>query len=79
MYDMQRRCFMRVNKMSTLSIDEYNKEKTDCEGLCDITDEVMVENNYMRCVTCPFCKETVDAILTKTTIACPACDVIVDR
>ena len=28
----------------------------------------------MRCVTCPFCKEKVDAILTATTIRCPACN-----
>lgn len=65
--------------MKALSTEEYNRQKSDCDGLCDITEEVVEEKNYLRCVTCPFCKELVDAVLTKTTIACPACSVIVDR
>lgn len=66
-------------KSKQLLIKEYQKQKNECDGLCDVTEKVAEEKNFLRCVTCPFCKEIVDAILTKTTIACPACDVIVDR
>jgi hypothetical protein len=31
------------------------------------------ENNLMKCVTCPFCHETVDAELTEDKITCPSC------
>ena len=28
----------------------------------------------LRCVTCPFCKQIVDAVLTPSLIICPKCD-----
>lgn len=31
------------------------------------------ENGLMKCVTCPFCNETVDAELTESKIICPNC------
>ena len=65
--------------MNNLHLDKYLQQKSECDGLCDITDEVAENKNYLRCVTCPFCKQIVDAILTETTIACPSCEVIVDR
>lgn len=33
----------------------------------------------MKCVTCPFCKEMVDAVVTATTITCPECKESVNR
>ncbi len=67
-------------KHQHLSVDEYHKQQADCDELCNIT-ELMVEDNpnMMMCVTCPFCKELVNAILTDTTIACPECKVVVNR
>lgn len=59
--------------------DEYLTHQKACDTLCDITESYAKEKDLMRCVTCPFCKETVDAILTPTTIACPACDIVVTR
>lgn len=32
----------------------------------------------LKCVKCPFCKEIVDAHMTKTSISCPACKVTVN-
>ena len=31
------------------------------------------DNEEGKCVTCPFCEETVDALITKTHISCPKC------
>lgn len=62
-----------------MEIEDYKKMQADCDTLCDVTDELVVERNLMRCVTCPFCKQTVNAILTDKTIACPACEIIVER
>ncbi len=65
---------------SPLTIDQYAQQVADCDGLCAITDDMLqTEPDLMRCVTCPFCKETVNAILTATTISCPACKVTVQR
>jgi hypothetical protein len=33
----------------------------------------------MKCVTCPFCKKTVDAIVTKDEIECPSCHKVVSK
>ena len=33
----------------------------------------------MKCVTCPFCNKTVDAIVTSTKIICPECGAKADR
>lgn len=62
-----------------MNTEDYTRMKNACDGLCDVTDELVEDRDMMRCVTCPFCKEMVDAILTKTTIACPACEIIVER
>ena len=68
--------------MSQLTVDEYEAQHAQCDGLCDIDHnrKPPVDNpNIMPCVTCPFCKQLVDAILTKTTISCPNCLVEVTR
>lgn len=71
-----------VNKnMSTLTKDQYQLQKANCDNLCDI-DENRINSdnpNLMPCVTCPFCKQIVNAILTVNTISCPNCKVSVDR
>lgn len=68
--------------MSQLTIEEYERQHAACEGLCDIDHDRSppAENpNVMPCVTCPFCKELVDAILTPKTISCPKCEITVTR
>lgn len=67
--------------MSKLTAEEYEQQKAACDGLCDIDLERIDASDSARmpCVTCPFCKEVVDAILTPTTISCPACEVTVKR
>lgn len=63
-----------------ISVKEYQKQQADCNDLCNITQEMVDKKpDLMMCVTCPFCKVLVNAILTNTTIACPACEVVVDR
>jgi hypothetical protein len=60
--------------------EQYEQHVADCDGLCVITDHMLEEQpDLMRCVTCPFCKQTVDAILTPTSISCPKCKVTVKR
>jgi hypothetical protein len=60
---------------------EYEHQKANCLGICDIDHNRISSTNpnLMPCVTCPFCKEIVTAVLTKTTISCPECKVIVNR
>lgn len=68
--------------MADLTVEDYERQHADCDGLCDIDHDrkPAVDNPFvMPCVTCPFCKELVDAELTPTTIACPACKVAVSR
>lgn len=65
--------------MKHLSVDEYHSQKADCDGLCDITDLVAEEKDYLRCVKCPFCSEIVTAELTPSTISCPECKITVNR
>lgn len=66
--------------MANLTQEQYEHMVADCGGLCVITDEMLVEvPDLMRCVTCPFCQEAVDAILTPTTISCPKCNITVKR
>lgn len=63
-----------------LTQEQYEQIAADCDGLCAITDEMVAETpDLMRCVTCPFCKQTVDAILTPSTISCPKCEITVNR
>lgn len=67
--------------MTQLTKEQYEHQKADCDGLCDI-DHARIANDdptRMPCVTCPFCKQLVDAVLTPTTISCPACAVTVTR
>ena len=65
---------------SQMTVDEYHKQQADCDGLCQITGDMVNDTpDLMRCVTCPFCKEIVDAILTKDAISCPRCGARVDR
>lgn len=67
--------------MSKLTKEQYENQHANCDGLCDIDhDRIASENpNLMPCVTCPFCKRLVDAVLTPTTISCPECKTIVNR
>lgn len=67
--------------MSDLTKEQYQHQKAACNGLCDIDHDRIAADDPTRmpCVTCPFCKELVDAILTPTTISCPRCEVTVDR
>lgn len=67
--------------MSRLTVELYEHQRADCEGLCEIDhDRIANDNpNFMPCVTCPFCKQLVDAILTPTSISCPKCEVTVSR
>ncbi|HTE57586.1 MAG TPA: hypothetical protein VK694_02495 [Verrucomicrobiae bacterium] len=63
-----------------LTKEHYEQQVADCDGLCIITDDMLAARpDLMRCVTCPFCKEVVNAILTPTTISCPKCEVTVNR
>lgn len=65
----------------SLTPAQYEHQKAHCDGLCEIDhDRIAVDDpTRMPCVTCPFCKELVDAILTPDTISCPACKVTVSR
>lgn len=67
--------------MSNLTKEQYEHQKAECDGLCDIDhDRIAVDDpTRMPCVTCPFCKEIVTAILTPTTISCPECKTTVNR
>ena len=63
-----------------LTKEMYEAQVADCDGLCVITDDMLEQTpDLMQCVTCPFCKIVVNAILTKTTITCPECKVTVSR
>ena len=69
-----------VRLMSQLTTEEYARQQAACDNLCIITPAMVeAEPELMRCVTCPFCKQLVDAILTPASISCPACLVMVDR
>ena len=68
--------------MSTngLSKEQYEQMVADCEELCVITDEMLKDNpNLMKCVRCPFCTNTVDALVTETHIICPTCNATARR
>jgi hypothetical protein len=64
-----------------MTVDNYHSQKANCDNLCDIDhDKISSTNpNLMPCVTCPFCKQLVDAILTPESISCPKCKVTVNR
>jgi hypothetical protein len=67
--------------MAQLTTEEYEHKAANCDGLCEIDhNRIAADNpNLMPCVTCPFCKQLVNAILTPDTISCPACKVTVKR
>jgi hypothetical protein len=67
--------------MSNLTKHQYELKKAYCDNLCDIDEKrISADNpNLMPCVTCPFCKQIVDAIITIKTISCPKCKVSVNR
>jgi hypothetical protein len=67
--------------MSQLTKESYEQQMAACNGLCAIDhDRIAADDpNLMPCVTCPFCEQVVDAVLTATTISCPACEVTVNR
>lgn len=66
--------------MDSITKEQYEQQVLECEDLCVITDHMLEQDpDLMRCVTCPFCKETVDAILTPTSISCPKCKTVVQR
>lgn len=67
--------------MSDLTIEEYEHNAANCNGLCDIDHSRIDKKDptKMPCVTCPFCKELVTAELTPATIHCPACKITVKR
>lgn len=66
--------------MSQLTREIYEQQQAACDDLCIVpTTKVQEQTGELPCVRCPFCKEIVTAVLTKTTIACPACKVKVGR
>ena len=69
--------------MAGLTKEQYDKQRADCDGLCEVPHDKLPadpqQDGLMRCVTCPFCKQVVDAVITPTTISCPACHVSVSR
>jgi len=67
--------------MKGLTIEQYEAQAADCDGLCVIDHDRIssTDPNLMPCVTCPFCTQLVDAVLTPSTISCPACEVTVSR
>lgn len=67
--------------MSQLTKELYEAQAAACDSLCDIDHDRIgnTDPTRMPCVTCPFCKQLVDAILTPETIACPSCKVEVTR
>lgn len=67
--------------MDDLTEEQYEHQKAECDGLCDINHNQIAANDstLMPCVACPFCKQIVDAVLTPETIGCPECKVTVSR
>jgi hypothetical protein len=58
-------------------------EFISCGGYLSTSEESLLKtitrtNDGMKCVTCPFCKKTVDAIVKRSSIACPECRVEVN-
>lgn len=67
--------------MGQLTKEQYENQKAKCEDLCNIDHQKIAKHDpgLMPCVTCPFCKQIVNAILAPKTISCPACEVTVSR
>jgi hypothetical protein len=45
----------------------------------EVAESLFGGSDSMKCVTCPFCKKTVDAIVTKDEIECPSCNKVVNK
>ena len=59
------------------------RELISCGGYLATSEESMLKTvtrgiDDMKCVTCPFCKKTVDAIVKRNSISCPKCKVEVN-
>ena len=66
--------------MDTMTTEIYEQQQAACNDLCIVpATKLQEQTGELPCVRCPFCKEIVTAILTKTSIACPACKVSVGR
>jgi hypothetical protein len=66
--------------MPNLTKKTYEQQAKDCDGLCEVpVTKQQVETGELPCVRCPFCKQIVTAVLTPTTISCPACKIEVAR
>jgi hypothetical protein len=51
----------------------------DCGPDVHVSKHNGVSEVLLRCVTCPFCFQLVDAILTPSLIICPKCDATAKR
>lgn len=51
----------------------------DCVMPVHQTDDYQITPGLLKCVTCPFCKQTVTAIITPEEIKCPECLAVVKR
>jgi DNA-directed RNA polymerase subunit RPC12/RpoP len=70
-------------KSASAKASSEGLEFISCGGYISASEESLLKtvtrtNDSMKCVTCPFCKKTVDAIVKKSTIACPECRVEVN-
>ncbi len=59
------------------------RELISCGGYLAASEDSVLKTvtrsiDSMKCVTCPFCKKTVDAIVRKNLISCPQCKVAVN-
>lgn len=45
----------------------------------DLQNTLQISHNSMKCVNCPFCKKTVDAKVTSSSISCPECRTTVNK
>ncbi|CAN5439149.1 hypothetical protein BH10PAT3_BH10PAT3_6080 [soil metagenome] len=66
---------------TNLTKELYEQQAAECDDLC-LIDPGRIDRDdqtLMPCVTCPFCKQIVTALLTPATISCPACKVTVNR
>ena len=50
----------------------------DCPD-CVVSDILAPDTGEQMCVTCPFCKQTVTAIITPEQIECPECKAVVKK
>ena len=73
---------IEINSASARAKNE-GLEFISCGGYLALSEEstlrmVTRASDSMKCVTCPFCKKTVDAIVKNSVITCPECKVQVN-